>query len=252
MNGKEEKDFRRTIHQMCEEVVKERKNETIIKRMEEVFPPNLIPDGMSLSDEILENTAFIKFRVHLSRFSNAARYIDEVIEMELESSPTQIIQSALDRWFSLNEIRDTEYDAGLYFLKVTGTEEYLYGDYQIIYFKYVQKCLADHQWVNVVLVKRASLKEVLADKGFQRCSSMRAIDRDTEHAAQIPRDLWDIRGKFSITVGKATNVLGEDGAQYFVKMCLYHGGEQLGATVETECKWACINFILEMLYTNHY
>ena len=41
MCGKEEKDFRRNIHHMCEEVVKERKNETILQRMEEVFPPIL-------------------------------------------------------------------------------------------------------------------------------------------------------------------------------------------------------------------
>jgi hypothetical protein len=120
---------------------------------------------------------------------------------------------------------------------VCGAEEYLYGNNQIIHFKYVQKCLADHMFVSVVIVKRASLKEVLADKGFQRCSSLRGpgVDREAD-STQRPKDLWDLEGKFSITVGRATHVLGEDGSQWFVKMCLYHGGEPLVAEVKTQCK----------------
>ena len=232
MNGKEEKDFRRNIHLMCEEVVKERKNESIIQRMEEVFPPVLLPE---LSNDILENKVS-KFHVHFGRFSNANKYIDTIIETLIDCPPTQVIQTALDRWYQLHEIRDSEYDAGLYFLKVCGSEEYLYGNNQIIHFKYVQKCLADHKLVSVVIVKRASLKEVLADKGFQRCSSLRVLDREAESITQRPKDLWDVEGKFSITVGHAKHVLGEDGSQWFVKMCLYHGGEPLVAEVKTQCK----------------
>ncbi|KAL5252680.1 hypothetical protein ACHWQZ_G015451 [Mnemiopsis leidyi] len=230
MSGKEEKDFRRNIHNMCEEVVKERKNETIIQRMEEVFPPVLHPE---LSNDILEHR-FVKFHIHFGRFSNANKYIETIIETDIDCSPVQVIQTALDQWYQLHEIRDSEYDPGLYFLKVSGSEEYLYGNHQIIAFKYVQKCLADHKLVSVVIVKRASLKEVLSDKGFQRCSSLRAVERETDSTSQRPKDLWDMEGKFSITVGKADHVLGEDGSQWFVKMCLYHGGEPLVAEVKTQ------------------
>lgn len=233
MSGTEEKDFRKNIHAMCEEVVKERKNESIIQRMEEVFPPIILPE---LSIDILENRC-VKFHVYFGRFSHASKYIDHIIETSIESSPAQVIQTALNHWHQHHEIRDSEYDEGLYFLKVCGSEEYLYGHHQIIQFKYVQKCLVEGKLVKVVIVKQSSLNEVLADKGFQRCSSLRAADRESDIAMQQPRDLWDIEGKFSITVGKATSVLGEDGSQWFVKMCLYHGGEPLVAEVKSQCKF---------------
>ena len=234
MKEKEEKDFRRKIHHMCEEVVKERKNEEIVQRMEEVFPPDMVPGRIPI--DILENPAKIKFRVYLGRFAKPSRYLDEVIDVELEYSPSEIIQLALTRWLDLNEISHGECDPELYFLKVSGKEEYLFGDCQIVYFKHVQKCICDRQWVNVILIRRASLKDVLADKGFQRCSKMRALERESDSINLKTRDLWDIEGKFSITVGKATDVLGEEGTHYFVKLCLYHGGESLAVPLKTECK----------------
>ena len=180
MSGKEEKDFRRNIHSMCEVVVNERKNETILQRMEEVYPPILLSEGVAISNDILESSTEIKLSVHFGRFSNPSKYINAIITDSGESSPVQIIQSALDHWYQLDEIRDNEYDAGLYFLKVAGAEEFLYGNHQIIYFKYVQKCLSDKKMVKVIIVKQASLQKTLAYEGFKKCSTLRGADRETE------------------------------------------------------------------------
>ena len=59
-----------------------------------------------------KGTSGVKFLVHLGRFSHADKYIKYMVVEPLESSPTHVIQAALDHWYKVDDIGDREYDPG--------------------------------------------------------------------------------------------------------------------------------------------
>ena len=126
MAGKEENDFRRNIHGMCEEIVKIRQNEGFYERMQEVYPPQLSADV----SRAIWDIGSVRVNIYLLR-PNSSSHIDHTLAISLDDTPHDVIRKGLGIFRQLKEVKESECDVGSYLLKVVGAEEYLYGEQHI-------------------------------------------------------------------------------------------------------------------------
>ena len=88
MAGKEENDFRRNIHNLCEEIVKVRQDEDFYQRMKEVYPPILASD---VSRAILDIRT-VRVNVYLLR-PQSSHHIDHTISVDLDVTLIEVRKS---------------------------------------------------------------------------------------------------------------------------------------------------------------
>lgn len=188
LNNPEVNDFRYKIAVLTEQIATERTHMTLSQKLTYQFPPRLA-DSAHAPDNTLEyirNHEILLMARYEGDDTEQLLGQSITVKVPVDASPTEV----LNILFRKSAFKRKREDTG-YILKVYGRDEYVYGDYPIIQFLYVQEQLAlgeTPSFITLPIQNVAIFKESI----YQRCSV-------AEAAAAITADKHDIAVRLPTT-----------------------------------------------------
>ncbi|BFZ23020.1 hypothetical protein BsWGS_26059 [Bradybaena similaris] len=149
-------------------------------------------------------------------------------------TPQETVKSALSK--RSNKMRVPLEDCELYLLKVIGQEEFLYGDYPLIQFKYVYQCLVKNTAPQFWMVLRSTLPEATPPVPVRRQTISSPVSTFKENGCRADNNVivWNIKTPYRIQVNGISKLQLADGSKIKLYAGVYHGSENLCKERETD------------------
>ncbi|EDV91090.1 phosphatidylinositol 4,5-bisphosphate 3-kinase catalytic subunit delta isoform [Drosophila grimshawi] len=220
--------FRSKVNVICDGIKVERTKYSWQQRLLYEHPLRL-GNSTLMPELIRQRHPTSAFLITVKNENDLSAFTLSVLEHD---TPLSLIESTLQKMYrSQIKINDRAND---YILKVSGRDEYLFGDHPLIQFLYIQEMLSDAAVPNVVLQPVMRLDAYINHYNEQQNLSLK---RPPKPERQIVMEksiamLWDLQPKnFTLTLHGVTNV-NFDPARAFkvgVHVGLYHGDRKLCA-----------------------
>ncbi|GFR65738.1 phosphatidylinositol 4,5-bisphosphate 3-kinase catalytic subunit delta isoform [Elysia marginata] len=221
--------FNEAMSQLCKEIATQHRAQRPLEKFQWRFPVRLrsspnIPKQLegkinAESDGIVVDIGFSEM-VYKLRIN----YMD---------LPEKVVEAAVKlRQSKLNLPHE---DPDLYILKVIGLEEYIYGNYPIIQFKYVYHSLIKSMAPQFLMVLKSTLPESTpAVPSRPRPPSKQPQNMQWTSSGLNSTDIiiWNVEMPYTIHIKEISRLL--DGSKIKLYAGLYHGGEALCEEKETE------------------
>lgn len=221
--------FRTKVALICDNIKIERSKYSWQQRLLYEHPLRLA-NSTTMPELIRQRHPSSAFLIAVKNENDQSTFTLSVVEND---TPLSLIDSTLQKMNrSQMKMNDRAAD---YILKVSGRDEYLFGDHPLIQFLYIQEALSDAAVPNVVLQSVLRLESYINHYSEQSLGlkSPPKPDRQTTATLQKPITmLWDLEEvNFTLTLHGVTNV-NFDRARAFkvgVHVGLYHGKRKLCA-----------------------
>lgn len=216
--------FNEAMSQMCKEIAIQHRAQAPLEKFQWRYPVRLrsfcnIPD--QLRGKISSNSGGIVVDVGFSEMIYKLR----VHHMD---RPDQVVQAAIKLRQSRLNLPDEDPD--LYILKVIGLEEYIYGNYPIVQFKYVYHSLIKSMAPQFLMVLRSTLPESTPAVP----SRPKPTPKQPKHTPWPSSGLnstdiivWNVEMPYRIQIRNISKIQLVDGSKINLYVGLYHGGEAL-------------------------
>lgn len=235
-------DFRYKMGLLGKQISYERQKMTWQEKMLYQFPPR-IANTADLPETVrgrLRNDHFVlvaKFENDVTSFTFNVHY---------HTKPQQLLDTVLNKKALTTNRRHDRYTE--YILKISGQDEYLYGDYPLVQFLYIQDTLS-RDGVPTVVTQCVHNVQVFEDSICQEEDQPKNLNIQTQTLRKKGRSVssWNIKENFQLIV-KAVNGLNCDTnrtVEIGVQIGLFHGGKSLcepKKTSETKLCIATANF----------
>ncbi|XP_037945852.1 phosphatidylinositol 4,5-bisphosphate 3-kinase catalytic subunit beta isoform [Teleopsis dalmanni] len=225
-------DFRRKMTQVCDEIELERSKFSWSEKLLYEHPLRLA------NTPVMPN--IIKSRLGNSNFLIVVKLENDETSFTISASehdtPKSFIEQALSK-MSRAQIRVSD-RASDYILKMRGREEYLFGDFPLIQFIYIQESLSGSDVPNVVLKPINTLQSYITYKQELNAVPKRPPKPDSlrpltnsMHKRQKSYSSWDIQECFRVKLIRIDNVNCDLGRaiKVGIRIGLYHGERKLCA-----------------------
>ncbi|XP_022227951.2 phosphatidylinositol 4,5-bisphosphate 3-kinase catalytic subunit delta isoform [Drosophila obscura] len=217
-------DFRRSMTDLCESIEVERSQFTWQQRLLYEHPLRLA-GSVDMPELIRQRHPTSAFLIVVKNENDQSTFTLSVMEKD---TPFSLIESTLQK---MNRSQMKMNDrAGDYILKVSGRDEYLFGDHPLIQFLYIQEALSDSAVPNVVLQSVIRLESYINHHNEQSMGLKRAPKKERPVVLhKAPTSLWDLGNYFQLTLHSISNV-NYDKTRAFrvgVDVGLYHGEHKL-------------------------
>ncbi|GFO42474.1 phosphatidylinositol 4,5-bisphosphate 3-kinase catalytic subunit delta isoform [Plakobranchus ocellatus] len=225
--------FTKAMSDMCKQITTQRRTQTPLEKFMWRYPVRLrssadIPD--ELKGKISDNPEGIAVDVAFTEMVYKIR-VDPM------DPPKKAVAAAVKARRRQTASAAPNDDPDLYILKVIGLEEYIYGDYPLIQFKYVYQSLVKSMAPQFLLVLRSTLPESTPAIPV-RPQTIRSNQHEKLAQANAPNNtdiiLWNIEMPYRIQIKRITKIQLVDGSRIKLYAGLYHGGEALCEEKETE------------------
>ena len=152
------------------------------------------------------------------------------------SKPEEIVRLTLEKWSNKTGQKTKNVDD--YILQVIGMNEFLYGDYELVMFKYVYQCIVKNIAPEFWLKNKNSLLEEQ-----EVVIPPRTIPISDKTRPTLPKSIkkndccvWDIHDNFHITLHTACNVQVPENYKNVVRLCvgIFQGPDPLCSIVDTK------------------
>ncbi|KAH8409752.1 hypothetical protein KR222_004019 [Zaprionus bogoriensis] len=216
--------FRRRVNQICEGIEAERSKYTWQQRLLYEHPLRLA-NSTAMPELIRQRHPTSAFLIVVKNENDQSTFTLSVLEHD---TPLTLIENTLQKMNrSQMKMNDRAND---YILKVSGRDEYLFGDHPLIQFLYIQETLSDAAVPNVVLQSVMRLESYINHYNEQSLGPDRPPKPKRQAIVAMPKtprtNLWDLETQnFALTLHGVTNV-NFDRARAFkvgVHVGLYHG-----------------------------
>ncbi|KAM8927972.1 phosphatidylinositol 4,5-bisphosphate 3-kinase catalytic subunit delta isoform [Pelodytes ibericus] len=224
LNDPEINDFRSKICQLCQETAVHRQHMNWQNWMETNFPLQLEPSNKIFSKESTTNKIFminIKFESSEESFT---------LQVNSRDFPIQLVRLALKKKSNVFGQQSLGHPED-FTLQINGMLEYIYGNYPLCQFKYINQCLLQNYTPFLTLV---ALSSTLPD---QQVDSTMTGSKFRHKPPPLPTkkphhySLWKLEKPFCIHLVQGRNVNADEGLKLLVQSGLYHGNELLCKTV---------------------
>ncbi|XP_029643424.1 phosphatidylinositol 4,5-bisphosphate 3-kinase catalytic subunit beta isoform isoform X2 [Octopus sinensis] len=229
LQSSEVENFRVRIKAYCDKIVLERDHLGWDERIKYCFPPRLCKEELRANMVEKLNTEKLNegyFSIEISRGKKVVK--EEVL---CNFYPKQLVSDLVKR--RPKELGLKDLDAANYLLKVSGLDEYLYGNHALIDFKFIYECLHKDSVPRVCLVTRSEVC-LPAPTIPPRKSSSSFSSRNTQENVIPDIHSWDIFSKVTIKINCVTQVEISDGNKIKVVAGLYLGHDVLCDVVSTD------------------
>ncbi|CAI9730975.1 phosphatidylinositol 4,5-bisphosphate 3-kinase catalytic subunit beta isoform-like isoform X2 [Octopus vulgaris] len=229
LQSSEVENFRVRIKAYCDKIVLERDHLGWDERIKYCFPPRLCKEELRANMVEKLNTEKLNegyFSIEISRGKKVVK--EEVL---CNFYPKQLVSDLVKR--RPKELGLKDLDATNYLLKVSGLDEYLYGNHALIDFKFIYECLHKDSVPRVCLVTRSEVC-LPAPTIPPRKSSSSFSSRNTQENVIPDIHSWDIFSKVTIKINCVTQVEISDGNRIKVVAGLYLGHDVLCDVVSTD------------------
>ncbi|KAH9510277.1 Phosphatidylinositol 4,5-bisphosphate 3-kinase catalytic subunit delta isoform [Bulinus truncatus] len=228
-------DFKNKMSDLCKKIATQRRAQTPIEKFmwryplrlrgSDSIPPELTPsvDNQDIVVDIGFNDDGICYK----------------LKVDLSSTPDEAVKKALNKRHTSTGayIEDSEN----YILKVIGQEEYIYGDYPLIQFKYVYQCLVKKIAPQFWMVLKSTLPAVVSPEStppVPRRPTVGQINPLTKDESHNRNDnntyVTEVRSSYRIQLVGVSKVQLTDGSRIKLYIGLYHGAEALCKEKETD------------------
>ncbi|XP_034485967.1 phosphatidylinositol 4,5-bisphosphate 3-kinase catalytic subunit delta isoform isoform X2 [Drosophila innubila] len=222
--------FRRKVTVICDNIKMERSKYSWQQRLLYEHPLRLA-NSTAMPELIRQRHPTSAFLIVVKNENDQSTFTLSVLEHD---TPYTLIENTLQKMNrSQMKMNDRAND---YILKVSGRDEYLFGDHPLIQFLYIQETLSDAAVPNVVLQSVMRLESYINHYNEQSLCLERQPKPERQSAVALQKTpttmLWDLHTQnFSLTLHGITNV-NFDRARAFkvgVHVGLYHGEHKLCA-----------------------
>lgn len=223
LNDAEVNDFRIRMRQFCEQVASRRQNMSWESWMESNFPLQLEPSTTLFTKPSSSKTIMINVK-----FENSEETF--TLQISPRDLPISIIRMALRKKSNVSGQRCPG-GPEEYTLQINGMLEYIYGNYPLCQFKYINQCLRNNWTAHLTLVTIAS---TLPDKqGDPTILCPKSRHKPPPLPTKKPHQcsLWSLEKPFCFQLLYGYNVNADEGLKLLVYCGLYHGSELLCKTV---------------------
>uniref|UniRef100_A0A8C5PFU7 Phosphatidylinositol 4,5-bisphosphate 3-kinase catalytic subunit delta isoform n=1 Tax=Leptobrachium leishanense TaxID=445787 RepID=A0A8C5PFU7_9ANUR len=224
LNDPEVNDFRSKMQQFSEDTALQRQQMSWQSWMETNFPLQLELSSMVFAREsTLNKTLMVNVKFESSEESFT-------LQVSCRDFPVTLVSLALKKKSNVFGQRSLGHPED-YTLQVNGVLQYLYGNYPLCQFTYINNCLLQNCTPHLTLV---SMSNMLPDKqGDATVPSSKLRQKPPPLPSKKPLhiSLWNLNNPFSILLIQASNVNGDEGYKLLVHAGLYHGSELLCKTV---------------------
>lgn len=216
--------FRRKVSQLCEGIETERSKYSWQQRLLYEHPLRLASSA-AMPELIRQRHQTSAFLIVVKNENDQSTFTLSVMEHDTPLTLIELTLQKMNR--SQMKMNDRAND---YILKVSGRDEYLFGDYPLIQFLYIQETLSDAAVPNVVLQSVMRLESYINHYNEQSLGLDRPPKPERQAIGEISKrpktNLWDLETQnFALTLHGVTNV-NYDRARAFkvgVQVGLYHG-----------------------------
>ncbi|XP_059138757.1 phosphatidylinositol 4,5-bisphosphate 3-kinase catalytic subunit delta isoform-like [Physella acuta] len=224
--------FKQRMTDLCKEIATQRRSQTAIEKFTWRYPLRLRKDP-ALPDEL--QASIIKGCIVLD-IGFAEEGVCYKLQVDHLSNPDAAIKRALSK--KSNGSGSPVDDSELFILKVIGQEEYLYGDYPLIQFKYVYQCLVKKTAPQFWMVRKAALLE--SNPPVPRRQTLGPMHSPIADVASFCRSpdsnvsVWKSESLYAIQIKGISKIQLADGSKIKIYVGIYHGAESLCDEKETE------------------
>ncbi|GAB0088558.1 phosphatidylinositol 4,5-bisphosphate 3-kinase catalytic subunit delta isoform [Sergentomyia squamirostris] len=233
-------DFRYKMSLLCDQISQKRQKMTWTDKVLYQFPPRL-----ASSREIPE-TVRVRFRndhfVLVAKFENQEAETSFTFSVRYDMTPHKLLDTILTKKaLTTNKqlIRDRVSD---YILKVCGQDEFLFGEYPLVQFLYIQDTLSRNGVPTVVTqsIKNLSVFEEII---YQAPESLERLNHNNKNRATLQHHnstttlrkktkyilSWDVEERFTCTINqiKDLNCDINRTVEVGIQVGLFHGGKSL-------------------------
>ncbi|KAH8381475.1 hypothetical protein KR093_005397 [Drosophila rubida] len=216
--------FRSKVTEICDGIKMERSKYTWQQRLLYEHPLRLA-NSTAMPELIRQRHPTSAFLIVVKNENDQSTFTLSVLEHD---TPLQLIENTLQKMNrSQMKMNDRATD---YILKVSGRDEYLFGDHPLIQFLYIQETLSDAAVPNAVLRSVMRLESYINHYNDQSLALKRPPKPERQSTVALTKTpttmLWELENRnFSLTLHNITNV-NFDRARAFkvgVRVGLYHG-----------------------------
>ncbi|EDV43114.1 uncharacterized protein Dana_GF18327, isoform B [Drosophila ananassae] len=219
-------DFRLNMTQICDSIEMERSVYTWQQWLLYEYPLRLA-NSTKMPLLIRERHPTRTFLIVVKNENDPSTFTLSVSEQD---TPLSLTESSLQK---MNRSQMKMYDrASDYILKVSGRDEYLFGDYPLIQFLYIQEMLSDTAVPNVVLQSIYRLEPYINHNNDQNMVPRRLPPKKRPAILpKTPTSLWDMGNYFQFTLHSIGNVNYDKSRalKVGVHVGLFHGEQKLCA-----------------------
>lgn len=224
-------DFKQKMSDLCREIATQRRAQTPMEKFMWRYPLRL-RNADSVPPELQATLTKGRIVVDIGFGDNGICYKLQVDHMKI---PDDAVKKALLK--RSNTTGAPFENSELYILKVIGQEEYLYGDYPLIQFKYVYQCLVKKTAPQFWMILKSTLPE--STPPVPRRPTLAQINSPLREEPSVIRSentvsVWTIKTNYRIQIKGISKVQLTDGSKIKLYVGLYHGGESLCKEKETD------------------
>lgn len=221
--------FRKQMDELCQEIITTRRGQTAMEKFQWRHPVRLrsSPQVPSQLESRLDN-GHIVIEVNWQSSENTSTKL----KLSAQCYPLDAVHMCLSKRASITG--GPVADKNDYMLKVFGLDEYIYGDYPLIQFKYVYQCLVKNIAPQFWLVLKDTLPDIAPPvptrpprPGTQAPTAVPEQQRDGEYC------VWNVGAPFSLSITGLSKVQLSDSVKVKLYIGLYHGNEALCEVKET-------------------
>ncbi|XP_076472546.1 phosphatidylinositol 4,5-bisphosphate 3-kinase catalytic subunit delta isoform-like [Babylonia areolata] len=218
--------FRRKMNDLCHQINTTRRGQTAMEKFQWRHPLRLRNSAQvprQLESRLNNNQIVIDVNVQHSGVSEGQ--VCTHLKLGANAFPVEVVRLLLAK---RPEIGRNEDD---YILKVYGLNDFIYGDYPLIQFKYVYQCLVKNTAPQMWLIAKDTLADIappVPERPRQGATELSASERNNAHCS------WKVQQYFTITVTGLSKVQLADASKLKLFCGLYHGNEALCEVQETE------------------
>ncbi|KAF4532330.1 hypothetical protein B566_EDAN003633 [Ephemera danica] len=248
LKSSEVTDFRWKTKNLVDNIVRARKERSLIGKMMYMYPPRLAP-----CSRVLNN---VRSRLRDGYFFITAKFEDcettFKLQVHCECRPSELLGMILNKKSVTS--KNTIEQPHDYVLKVCGLQEYLIEERALISFRYIQDSLAQDASPTLITVPLCNVI-METDDMHHRMENLEITSNRTSSSTSTLTlskkgkylSAWDITLELNLRILAATQLNCNKGVQVAVAAGLFHGGKPLCATQRTserqvaadtgKCEW---------------
>ncbi|XP_059803922.1 phosphatidylinositol 4,5-bisphosphate 3-kinase catalytic subunit beta isoform [Hypanus sabinus] len=225
----EVKEFRSKTRKISEENMLKRQGLSWMDWLQQNFPPEIDATSVNSAEDKLHKENFlvvIRFDTHHDSFS---------FQISPNLNPFGLNELAIRKQLTILGRENEKFNPRDFVLRVSGKQEYLFGEQPLIQFRYVRNCILNGIHPQLTIVKCSTIKEMRD----QEMSAIGIVLQRKISSAPLPlppkkrtisemtNSIWDINAPFKIVLVRGTKVNADEALRVQVRAGIFHGTELL-------------------------
>lgn len=226
LKDQEIQDFRSKMGRISEEKMQSVQMMSWDEWVQSCFSPQV--EVESIEGFCDKNEDRIKIIMHYNQSQDTASLI-----VPLSCTVNELLDQAFKKWLTTHGLGEDEDCLDNYILRVSNKLEFLFGEHQLMHYKYIRSCWLSQECPHLTLVHTDDVKSMFEHE----LTTIGAVLSRKAHNPPLPLPpkrrqihstcVWEVHSQFKITLLKGTKVNAEEAAKVQVRAGLFHGTELL-------------------------